>query len=158
MQDDSRTAVLDILNMFDTDAAHLIDGPEIDRPRNALTLTSSLHQFFFGDFQIYFELVNGPPNTYRIDTFLPYPALNNLLPVTRSLSVTEGRTIDPPSPRLLAVHRAIAHILHLSAAGSYIDRILRDIEEQTVRVHGSTPLDLLVNLRIGGWWDGRIEG
>lgn len=143
--------------MFDTDIAHLIEGPDIDRPRNALTLTNNLH-LFFGDFQIYFEPVDDLPNTYKIDTFLPYAALNYLLPVTRSLFVTKERTIDPPSPRFLAVHRAIAHILHLSAAGRYIDKILEDREEQSIRVDGSTPLGQLVQLRMDGWWDGRVEG
>lgn len=142
--------------MFDSDVAHLIDGPEIDRPRNALTLTNNLH-LFFGDFQIYFEPVDEASNTYRIDTFLPYAALNHLLPVTRRLYVTEERTIDPPSPRLLAVHRAISHILHLSAAGQYIDRILNEKDEQSVRGDGTMSLGRLVQLRIDGWWDGRVE-
>ncbi|KAK5989035.1 hypothetical protein PT974_10533 [Cladobotryum mycophilum] len=131
--DGSRAAALKILNMFDSDVVHLIDGPEI-----------------------YFEPVGDAPNTYKMDTFLPYAALNHLLPVTRSLFVTEERTIDPPSPRLLAIHRAIAHIPHLSAAGAYIDKILEDKEEQDVRVDGSTPLGRLVQLRMDGWWDGRV--
>lgn len=91
--------------MIDADVAHLIEGPEIDRPRNALTLTNNLH-LFLSDFQIFFEPVEGSPNTYRIDTFLPRAVLNNLLPGTRTLFVTKERTIEPPSPRLLAVHRA----------------------------------------------------
>lgn len=141
--------------MFDSGVAHLIEGPEIDRPRNALTLTNNLHQFF-GDFQIFFEPVDSEPNTYKIDTFLPYAALNHLLPVTRTLFLTEHRTIDPPSQRLLAIHRAIAYILHLSAAGAYIDKILEDAEEQNVRVDGSTALGHIVQLRMTGWWDGCI--
>lgn len=88
-------------------------------------------------------------NTYKIDTFLPYAALNKLLPQTRILFVTEQRTIDPPSPRLLAIHRA-AHILHLSAAGLYIERILQGAEDQNVQVDGSTALDKLVQLRMAG--------
>ncbi|KAH6640148.1 hypothetical protein F5144DRAFT_618018 [Chaetomium tenue] len=124
----TREAALAILNMFDMGVVHLIDGGEIDRPRNALTLTTYLHRFF-GNFDVY-------------------------LPITRTLHLAETNTIDPPSPRLLAVHSAIARILHFSAAGAYIDRILRDAEEYGIKADGSTELGRLVNLGLGGWVDG----
>ncbi|KAK3364397.1 hypothetical protein B0T25DRAFT_62776 [Lasiosphaeria hispida] len=47
-----------------------------------------------------------------------------------------------PSP----LHCAIAHILYLSAAGAYIDRILQDVEEHGIQADGSTELGLLVAL------------
>jgi hypothetical protein len=59
-------------------------------------------------------------------------------------------TIDLPSERLLAIHYAIVHILHLSGAGEYIDRILRDMEEGIVRADGSTQLHLMVQLAVQG--------
>ncbi|GKU14969.1 unnamed protein product, partial [Fusarium langsethiae] len=121
----SKVAALAILNMFDSGAAYLVEGVDIDRPGNALSLTQKLHTSF-GDFQVYFEPVGNEPHTYRIDTFLP-PGFEEDIPVTRTLYLTEDRSIDPPSPRLLAIHRAIAHILHLSAAGEYIDKMLRDV-------------------------------
>jgi HNH endonuclease len=40
--------------MFDPDVIHLIEGPNIDRPINALTLTNYFYQLF-DDFDIYFE-------------------------------------------------------------------------------------------------------
>lgn len=79
------------------------------------------------------------------------------LPVTRTLFLAEDRLIDTPSPRLLAIHRAIAHILHLSGAGEYIDRILRDFEEKGVQADGSTDLGRIVNLRYSGWVDGVVD-
>ena len=136
--------------MFDNGVAYLIEGTEIDRPRNAITLTQRLHRWF-GEFKIFFESVDQGPHTYRIDTFLPPLTTRNYFPITRTLFLTETRNIDPPSPRLLAVHNAIAHILHLSAAGEYIDKILRDWEDCTVQADGSTELDHLVKLRLGGW-------
>jgi hypothetical protein len=135
--------------MFDIGVAELIQGPEIDRPRNALTLTNFFHQLF-GDFQVYFEPVPGKDHTYTIrtlvteDHFFRRPAL----PITRELYITPERTIEPPSPRLLAIHRAIAHILHLSGAGEYIDKIYRDLEEYGVQADGSTPLGRFVSLAI----------
>ncbi|KAK2591443.1 hypothetical protein QQS21_010852 [Conoideocrella luteorostrata] len=150
---DTREAALNILNMFDNGVIHLIEGPDIDRPHNALTLTHKLH-LFFGDFQIYFKPVPGEPNTYRIDTFLPGSFVDNLLPVTRTLSLTESRVIEPPMPRLLAIHCAVAHILHLSAAGPYIDRILEDAVDQDVRADGSFPLGQLIQLKMEGLMGG----
>ncbi|KAF4979686.1 hypothetical protein FZEAL_4145 [Fusarium zealandicum] len=89
-------------------------------------------------------------------TFLP-PGLAEDVPVTRALFLTEDKSIDPPSPRLLAVHRAIAHILHLSAAGDYIDDILRDVGEFGIRSDGSTDLSRLLKLRLG-WAVGEVHG
>lgn len=145
----SKQAALAILNMFDHGVVHLIEGTDIDRPRNAITLTGDLHALF-GDFQIFFEPCSGP-HTYRIDSFWPRVLRRDpSFPITRTLYLSEHRTIDPPSPRLLAVHCAIAHILHLSAAGEYIDRLLLDMDGQDVRADGSTELDRLVRLRLRG--------
>ena len=150
-QDASKQAALAILNMFDNGVAHLIEDTNIDRPSNAITLTSDLHQHF-GDFQVYFEPIPGQdPHTYRISSFLPpFVSRERGLPITRTLYLTSNRTIDPPSPRLLAVHCAIAHILHLSAAGEYIDKMLRDAEEKGIQADGSTELGRLVNLGLRG--------
>lgn len=94
--------------MFDPGISYLIDGAEIDRPRNAITLTHFLHQLF-GDFRIFFEAVSDQqPHTYQIGTFLPrYVVREPPLPITRTLYLAENRAIDPPLPRLLAVHYAI---------------------------------------------------
>ncbi|GAP87961.1 hypothetical protein SAMD00023353_1600370 [Rosellinia necatrix] len=153
--DRSREAALAVLNMFDNGIAHLIGGTDIDRPRNALTLAHGFHELF-GDFKIFFEPIQDgqQPHTYRIDSFLPSYISRDLgLPVTRTLYLTDTRTIDPPSPRLLAVHRAIAHILHLSAAGEYIDRLLRDMDEKGILADGSTDVGRLVKLSLSGWLD-----
>jgi hypothetical protein len=136
--------------MFDHGITHLIEYPKIDSPMNALTLTHDYHQLF-GAFKIYFEHT-GNPYQYEIksaekSSFLSDP----LLPVVRTLTLSPGRTIDPPSNRLLAVHRAIARIIKLSGAGGYIDSILRDLEEVCVKADGSTNLGHIVKLRTGGW-------
>ncbi|KAK4245794.1 hypothetical protein C7999DRAFT_33794 [Corynascus novoguineensis] len=151
----AKQAALAILNMFDHGVGHLIEGVDIDRPLNALTLTMNMHDLF-GNFHIYFEPVQDADlHTYRVESFLDPLFTGGVLPVTRTLFLTNDRTIDPPSPRLLAIHRAIAHILHLSAAGGYIDNILRnmrDVGEQGVQADGSTDLGRLVHL--GLWLDG----
>lgn len=138
--------------MFDNGVIHLIEGNDIDRPRNAITLTRDLHDRF-GKFDIFFEPLSGQEDhTYQIRTFL-HPTLMPDLPVVRTLDVTEDRNIEPPSSRILALHRTIAHILHLSAAGDYMDKILKDMEWKDTRADGSTELGRLVDLRLNGWLD-----
>jgi hypothetical protein len=41
--------------------------------------------------------------------------------------------------------------MHLSGAGEYINGILRDLEEVNVKADGSTNLEFLMNLSLGGW-------
>ncbi|KAI0434260.1 hypothetical protein F5Y09DRAFT_265746 [Xylaria sp. FL1042] len=148
----SKQAALAILNMFDTGVVHLINGTDIDRPSNAITLTAFLHTLF-GDFQIFFEPIpDQPPHTYRIASFYPpYLVSEITFPIIRTLYITNDKSIDPPSPRLLAVHRAIAHILRFSAAGEYIDKLLRDIDEKGIQADGSTELDRMLKLGLRGW-------
>ena len=145
--------------MFDSGVVHLIEGSNIDRPTNAISLTTRFHRLF-GDFKIYFEPTTEIPHTYKIiltkskDRFT---LRDFTFPITRTLYLTENHTIDPPSPRLLAIHRAIALILHLSAAGGYIDDVLRDLDELEVKNDGSTELGCLIGLRLGGWWNGMVR-
>lgn len=134
--------------MLDNGVVDLINSVEIDRPRNALALSQDMYHEF-KQFHVYFIADNTSPHTYRIETF--YPSIHPRFPITRTFSPTQDRTREPPSARLLAVHRAIAHILRLSGAGDYIYGILGSIEETTARADGSTPLGELVRLRIEKW-------
>ncbi|KKZ67497.1 hypothetical protein EMCG_06815 [[Emmonsia] crescens] len=153
----SKKTALSILNMFDPGLIHLIEGSNIDSLRNALTLTSEAHGYF-GNFEIFFDAMdNGSTNsknTYKIQSSDYGVALYLSLPVTRTLLLSSNHTVDPPSSKLLALHRAIAIILNLSAAGEYIDKILHQSEELWVRNDGSSELGRLVSLRLGGWLDG----
>ena len=145
---EGRKAAVAILNMFDMGVAHLLEGVDINRPYNAVTLNHEMHHDF-GNFKIYFQHVSG--STYFIDTFVESFLVEGV-PVTRELFTHAA--IDPPSQRLLALHCAIGHILHLSGAGEYIERILRDMELGFVCEDGSTQLGLMVQLAMSahGWW------
>lgn len=139
--------------MFDYDVSHVIDGVRIDRPHNAISLTRDIH-VGFGNFQIFFEPISGCEHTYRVQSF--EPMIFDDVPVTRTLILTDDRSIDPPSPRLLAIHSAIGHILHLSGAGNYINKIIRDMEETNIREDGSTELGRMMKLKLG-WSDGAVN-
>ncbi|KAJ9612775.1 hypothetical protein H2204_014910 [Knufia peltigerae] len=154
---ESKKVALAILNMFDDGVIHLLEGNDIDRTRNAITLTMEFHHLF-GCFEVYFEPYGSQAHTYRIDSVHEDFMRPSILPITnRTLFLTDNRTIDPPSPRLLAIHAAIAHILYLSAAGQYINDILDDLDQGEISADGSTPLGQFTALRVYGWWDGRIH-
>lgn len=82
---------------------------------------------------------------------IPILTIPQVAEMTLSLYTT---TIDPPSPSLLAF---TAPLLHLSAAGGYIDKILEDLDQREIMADGSTELGRLTNLRIQGFWDGHIR-
>lgn len=145
--DEPRRAAITILNMFDLGVVYLLEGVDMNRPYNALSMRDVMHRDF-GRFKIFFERRpehDGSGHVYRIGTFL-HPIAMPSFPITRTLFVHP--TIDPPSERLLALHYAIAHILHLSGAGEYIDKILKDMEDGFVREDGSTSLGVMVDLAL----------
>lgn len=132
--------------MFDSGIIRLIEGIDIDRPRNAMSLSLEMRKFF-GKFDIFFERVaDDASDTYQIQAFHPFVAAHLHFPVRRTLSPHPH--IDPPLERLLALHSAIGHVLHLSGAGEYIKVILRDMEDGVVREDGSTQLGALVNVAL----------
>lgn len=150
-----RRSTLRILNMLDNGVVDLIEGAEIGRPRNSIVLSHNIHSYFC-EFGVFFdEVPSQGPHTYTIRTFRPFLALALGLPVTRTLFNFDG--VDPPSPRLLALHRAIAHILHFSGAGAYISRLSHDMEKNVaIQPDGSTNLAEMINLRLGAWHDGTV--
>jgi HNH endonuclease len=134
--------------MFHPKAREQIGGPDIDVPGNAICLTLDFH-IVFGDFKIYFELKSAP-STYLIDAWKPSTrrTLNGLLPTTRTIVPRMG--YEAPSPKLFAVHRAVGRILHLSGAGAYIDKLLRDLDDVAVVAEdGSTNLSEYLFARLG---------
>lgn len=155
MQTQSKATALAILEMFDPGVVSLISGVEIDRPFNAISLTPRFHRLF-GTFEIFFEpvTVNAPQHTYKIDSTDTSFLRNRIFPITRTLFLSPDRNIDPPSPRLFKIHRAIVHILHLSGAGEYSDKILQDIETIDWKEDGSSALGHIISLKMGGWLDG----
>ncbi|KAK2738139.1 hypothetical protein FQN55_000759 [Onygenales sp. PD_40] len=118
-----------------------------------ISLRSDAHKWF-GLFQISFEALNEEQHTYRIHRHGVIPSRVFNLPMMRTLLLSTNHTIDPPSAKLLALHRAIAVILELSAAGEYINHIIRHMEEIWVRNDGSVELGRIVALKLDGWLDG----
>ena len=130
--------------MFDNGVVEsLLNGTLIDEPANALTLTHGLHKKF-GLFNITFKPTQAY-NSYTVD-FIDdqerkfWPGIE--LPATCSFNHLPNQL--RPSHRLLALHHAIAKIMHLSGAGECVDSILHDLEATIVRADGGTDLGTLV--------------
>ncbi|OJJ65723.1 hypothetical protein ASPBRDRAFT_60313 [Aspergillus brasiliensis CBS 101740] len=86
----------------------------------------------FGNFEIAFEPVGTQPHSYKVDYVESDPMGRvEKLPVTVGLFLAPDCSVDPPSPqlKLLAIHSVIGRILHLSAAGEYINDYIRGLEE-----------------------------
>jgi hypothetical protein len=141
--------------MFDSGILPLIKDNLIDKAGNAITLSHHLHQRF-GNFEVYFEPTSENLHTYWIQSTEEADFQMPIFPVTRALYLATSRPIDPPSERFLAVHRAITLILHLSAAGSHIDKILEDLEETDIKEDGSTELGRLVELKFLSSWNNGV--
>ncbi|KAH8713439.1 hypothetical protein HC256_006598 [Beauveria bassiana] len=139
---ESKKTALEILKMFDIDVAHLTNGADVDQPHNAITLTLDLHR-----------ALGISTSTARKSPTARIPMKSGHFEGldSRECCLSQGRctsadqSINPPAPRLLALHRAIGHILHLSGAGEHIDDIFRKLEDRMVQCDGSTPLAELVS-------------
>ena len=133
-----------------------IENGQLDTLVNALTMTHHYRRLF-NAFQIYFEPTGNFPNEYTIQSTAPNSSSPHdpLFPVVRTLTFDSdySSTIDLPSPRLLAVHRAIARIMEVSNAGPYVKDLLRNIEGDSVRADGPTNLRVMIRLWLGGLRD-----
>ncbi len=72
------------------------------------------------------------------------PAIAAFMPTSRILLNGHHQTVEAPSLLLLQIHRATAKILRASAAGEYIERLLRERDYGMVKADGSTSLGALV--------------
>ena len=148
-QTDAQKLAISILNMFDTDISATINGEEIeiDTPKNAITLSKSLHDKF-GRFNVFFDEIPNKPHAYKMDSFKKNVSFAYRLPKEVNLQNKDRQDIDPPCPRLLRIHRVVAEILHLSAAGEYIDRMIRESEEPSARADGTTDIGAILAMKL----------
>ncbi|KAI9765469.1 MAG: hypothetical protein M1839_005500 [Geoglossum umbratile] len=140
--DTQKTTFWDVMKLFHPYAERLLDGVEIDKPFNAMTLVVELHHSF-GQLRWYLE---EEPETHTY-IFKKSPGRTAFIPSVfqpqndrKRVQFVGRNQTDLPSPDLLALHRACAIILGLSGAGEYIDKILRD--EETIRLGGCEELEL----------------
>ncbi|KAI9651905.1 MAG: hypothetical protein M1829_002110 [Trizodia sp. TS-e1964] len=132
---------LNALHMFDSNLCAEIEGIAIDRPTNTLLLRGELHTLF-GQFKVYFDQQDEEPNTYIVRVTRPNMPIAGLPRTVRF----ESEVIPLPSPRLLAVHKALARMMHLTGAGENITYQFRDYPDTEIAADGTTDLGALLTV------------
>jgi hypothetical protein len=122
-----------------------LDGANIHRLSNALTLDMSVHAAFDG-LKLWFEevpvsnikrfsfspwchLPQGAPNTYTVCS-TGNLAFLNALPPARQVHFTTNTGQELPDPRYLKLHAAVCRVAHMSGAAGYLDFCDREYEKQ----------------------------
>ncbi|KAF8586129.1 hypothetical protein K439DRAFT_1659900 [Ramaria rubella] len=139
-QEKSVIATWDIIRQYahwpETTLGSMLDL--IDEPENGFLLQHDLHQGFE---KLWWTLIPETtiPNTYRVKLFrgdaIPWPhnkviTFKNHEPPEGLLKVPSPKTHPLPNPSFLALHAALAQVLHMSGAGEvidlYMDRLSKD--------------------------------
>ncbi|KZT25007.1 hypothetical protein NEOLEDRAFT_1148264 [Neolentinus lepideus HHB14362 ss-1] len=121
-------------NSSDVSKKITLIGSDINTPKNAILMTNDCH-ILFGRFFLYFDasLHQFPhePNKYWVKstTDIHLPAMGKHSVVC---TFSPHPTIDPPSAKLLAVHAALAKVLHASSVMKYFDKVISNMEGSTV--------------------------
>ncbi|KAI9838813.1 MAG: hypothetical protein M1837_002306 [Sclerophora amabilis] len=136
-----------VLDMFDPTILNELDGAEIDRPRNAITLTANMHEMF-GKLNLFFQPTAAWTRENQEYDVRPIREEFLFDAVTRVL--LEGNREEMPSRRYLELHAACAHICYLSGAGEYTDKLNDDLEWGEAREDGGTDIGALVVARLVG--------
>ncbi|KAI6033301.1 hypothetical protein EDC04DRAFT_3115023 [Pisolithus marmoratus] len=116
-----------------------LDGPNIHRLENVITMDPTLH-FFFDMLEIWFT-ETGRPNEYKLEGNHDY--VISQYPTYVTFSTPDPQRLPLPSPTYLAIHAAFAKVAHLSGAGEYIDKILRRLEDALVLAEDGGSAELL---------------
>lgn len=156
-----------IINLFDPNLSHTLEGDLIDTPRNAITLIHDLRELF-GRLKAYFEAVPDMPNTYVFKTTRTAGKLmEHQRPKAAQLTFCGNEPLGShraalPSARLLKFHAACCKILEIAGAAGYVERLVEDMEELaangTMAADGSSDLGLFLRLRglYGSWRESEV--
>ncbi|KAI9752803.1 MAG: DExD/H-box ATP-dependent RNA helicase dhh1 [Chaenotheca gracillima] len=138
----------DLLNMFDPDVLSLLEGAEVDHPRNAITLAADTHDLF-GRLEVALEpdpTAAEGEQKYRIPDYTRAP-VNRFPP--QSTFFGDSRE-HRASARLLILHAACAKMCHLCGAGEYVERLMREFERTHAKADGSSNLGAMIEARLSG--------
>ncbi|OBZ67919.1 hypothetical protein A0H81_12308 [Grifola frondosa] len=132
MKTDTLPATLDILTHYaDLPKALVSDfTAQLDAAENGMVLDVSLHTSY--DRFTFCLLPTEEANKYMVHWF--HDMLMNVGTGIREVKFTDHSLygIPLPNPKFIAIHAAIAHVLHLSGAGRVIDEIIDTFFEDGV--------------------------
>ena len=111
--------------MFDPGIVGSIEDSSIDGAHNAITLTHNYRRRF-GNLKVYFEAVPKAKHRYIVK-LAESCDMQPEQPIIVDFSDALHNNIDPPMPRLLAIHRACSRILKKSDVGAYLDTVIGNL-------------------------------
>ncbi|GIJ82887.1 hypothetical protein Asppvi_001402 [Aspergillus pseudoviridinutans] len=121
---------------------------DINREHNAIMMLFPLDREFKA-FRLTLE-ATSTPNHYRVKTFPDFAtAYRRFLPADRLVTLmSQSKRCQPPSPILLAVHAAIANILHASGREKKIRNVMQESRENwaCMASDGSTDVGELLSV------------
>ncbi|KIO21020.1 hypothetical protein M407DRAFT_219453 [Tulasnella calospora MUT 4182] len=130
-----------------------LNGPDIHRVENVLTMCSSAHELF-DRLQLWFEATDAP-NTYNMCSNDEGNFNLVLPPILRQVTLkSTNPSIPLPNSDYLRIHAACAKVAHLSGAAEYLETILNEWEERPVLASDGGSADMLSFLlarRRGVW-------
>ncbi|KAI6021955.1 hypothetical protein EDC04DRAFT_2901153 [Pisolithus marmoratus] len=116
-----------------------LDGPNIHRLENVITMEPSLHNKF-NSLQVWFT-ATGRSNEYKLEA--SYDFFIRRYPNYVTFSTPDPKKLPLPSSTYLAIHAACAKVAHLSGAAEYIAEIFRRMEETLVLAEDGGSAELL---------------
>ncbi|KAF8341900.1 hypothetical protein F5887DRAFT_1217118 [Amanita rubescens] len=148
----SLPATWDILRHYADLSEDTILGLEniVDSPSNGILLQTEMHDEF-DNFQWYFEATNEP-DVYNVKWLSPTQVLSWGTSGLQQVRFTDqsGKDIPLPDARFLAIHAAIAKVLHMSGAAEPLDLVMDKFDFRSPLVpsgkYGSPDLDIRLSL------------
>ncbi|TDL24181.1 hypothetical protein BD410DRAFT_786266 [Rickenella mellea] len=126
----------DIVRHYTHMSANTIDEISwwIDEPENGMTLDIGAHRTFD---ELEWCLIPQEPNTYKIKHFTEVRVFDAPSETVVFVDRSEPpHSIPLPNREFVALHAAVAHVLHMSGAAVVIDEILDHFEDSASAVPG----------------------
>ncbi|EPS99331.1 hypothetical protein FOMPIDRAFT_90294 [Fomitopsis schrenkii] len=152
-----------ILQSFGYHLQPELNGNNINRPENVMTLTQALHGLF-DDLDFWLEEVEGQKDTYRTCLSSNFDRAqiresHNLPPtvqfIVHDVDLARSSTRDPgtpqiqprhlalPNPKYLRIRAACCKVAHLSGAAEYLEAVYRDVEMLEVLANDGSSAQIL---------------
>ncbi|EPS99341.1 hypothetical protein FOMPIDRAFT_1124548, partial [Fomitopsis schrenkii] len=128
-----------ILQSFGYHLQPELNGNNINRPENVMTLTHALHGLF-DDLDFWLEEVEGQENTYRTCLSSNFDRAHTREPGTPQIA---PRHLALPNPRYFRIHAACCRVAHLSGAAEYLREVYQDMESLDVLANDGSSAHVL---------------
>ncbi|KAG8906721.1 hypothetical protein FRB99_006319 [Tulasnella sp. 403] len=134
------------VEMFSQVRQEELDGYDINRLENVLTLNITAHHLF-GALYIWLKPIPDRPNCYEIGRV---PKLDRLVPelllpagTVIELTTPDEANLPLPDPRYLALHAACAQIANVSGVAEYLKELVEELEDRAVLSEDGSSFRLL---------------